>query len=245
LTSALPRHRLFLEGPLAAGSRRDLDAERSHYLCRVLRARAGDAIVVFSGDGFACDAEVVVASTRCAGLVVGERCLTEAAPAFELELGLALIKGDRLDFVLQKSTELGITRITLMSTEHSVVNLTGERIERRLEHWRRIVIGACEQSGRLWLPRLSALTDFVDVVAAPAGNRYLLDPGAPPLAGVPPAADTRLLLGPEGGFSAREQALAVAKGYVPLGLGDRILRSDTAPVAAIAVLRQAWGWRLP
>jgi len=241
----LPRHRLHVATTLAPGGRVELDSERSHYLCRVLRARRGDRLLVFAGDGDGHEATVAVSNTKCCELDIGARLLTDAAPAFELELALALIKGDRLDFVLQKATELGVTGLTLMSTEHSVVNLTGERIERRFEHWRRIVIGAAEQCGRLRLPRLDGLTPFADVVTRAPRHRYLLDPGAAPLAGTPPASDTLLLLGPEGGFSEREREHALGAGCTAVGLGDRILRSDTAPVAALAVFRQAWGWRLP
>jgi len=241
----LPRHRLHVAAALAAGRHVDLDPERSHYLCRVLRARRGDRVLVFSGDGDGHEATVAVSNTKRCELVVGARLVSEPAPAFALDLGLALIKGDRLDFVLQKATELGVTGITLMATEHSVVNLTGERIERRFEHWQRIVIGAAEQCGRLRLPRLDGLTPFADVVARAPAHRYLLDPGAAPLAGTPPASDTLLLLGPEGGFSDRERVHALGAGFTAVGLGERILRSDTAPVAALAVFRQAWGWRLP
>jgi 16S rRNA (uracil1498-N3)-methyltransferase len=241
----LPRHRLHVAATLTPGALIELPAERSHYLCRVLRARRGERIVVFAGDGDGFEGVVHVADTRACALEVGERLATEPPPAFALALGLALIKGDRLDFVLQKATELGATQIVLMDTEHSVVNLTNERIERRFEHWQRIVIGAAEQCGRLRLPALDGLTPFADVVARAQGARYLLDPGAAPLDGVPAATDTLLLLGPEGGFSDRERRLALDAGCVAVGLGTRILRSDTAPVAALAVFRQAWGWQLP
>ena len=239
-----PRHRLYVDAALSPGSEIALDAGRSHYLCRVLRLRKDDRVLLFAGDGDGYDAAVVRADPRACTVAVGERLEREPPPRFELHLAQALIKRDRLDSVLQKATELGVTKITLLDTEHSEVHLSGERIGRRLEHWRGIVVGAAEQSGRLRLPTLVAPAELHAFVATATGARYLLDPGSAPLAGAAEA-DTVLLLGPEGGFSNAERALAIGKGFVPVGLGERILRSDTAPVAALAVLRQAWGWRSP
>jgi len=241
-----PRHRLYVDPPLTAGQRLTLPPEPSHYLCRVLRLRRGDRVLVFCGDGNGFDGEIAVSDTRACEITVGILLVTEPPAAFELHLAQSLIKGDRLDFVVQKATELGATRLTLVSSDRSEVHHAGARVERRLQHWRRVITAAAEQCGRLRLPAVIAptpLRELLDAESAP--QKYLLDPGAPPLGAMPDARDTVVLVGPEGGFSDSERALAISKGFVPIGLGSRILRADTAPVAALAILRQAWSWQQP
>jgi 16S rRNA (uracil1498-N3)-methyltransferase len=157
-----------------------------------------------------------------------------------------MIKGERLDFVLQKATELGVTDIWLLETERTEVRITGPRVSRRETHWQRIVESAAEQCGRLRLPTLhghAALNTLLE--DPPAAQTFLLDPGAAPLDTAPAVADTLLLIGPEGGFSDAEREAARATGARSMGLGKLILRADTAPLAALSILRQAWDWNAP
>ena len=242
----MPKHRLHVDGPLSTGLAVTLDPERSHYLCRVLRQRRGDTVVLFAGDGNGYEAHISSADTRACEVNVGACLATEALPRLRLHLGQAMIKGERLDWVLQKATELAVTDIWLLETQRTEVHVAGARLSRREQHWLRIIAGAAEQCGRLRLPQIHGPIPLATILADPPAQQiYLLDPGAAPLAATPREHDTLLLVGPEGGFSDTERAAALAIGATTLGLGKLILRADTAPVAAISVLRQGWGWAAP
>jgi 16S rRNA (uracil1498-N3)-methyltransferase len=242
----MAKRRLFVEVRLAPDTSLTLDPERSHYLCRVLRQRRGDHVLLFCGDGNGYDARIDAADTRACEVHIGDIVATEPAPRLRLHLAQAMIKGDRLDFVLQKATELGVTDVWLVETTRTEVHIEGPRISRRESHWQRIVESAAEQSGRLRLPTLHAPIAFADLLAQPPARQlFLLDPDAPPMTGAPAFDDTMLLVGPEGGFSDDERNDALARGARAMGMGSLILRADTAPVAALAVLRQAWGWSAP
>ena len=235
-----------MDVPLAPNSSLTLDPDRSHYLCRVLRQRRGDHVMLFCGDGDGYDAQIDDADARACAVRVGSAVTTERAPLLRLHLAQSMIKGDRLDFVLQKATELGVTDVWLIETQRTEVHVEGPRVTRREAHWRRILESASEQCGRLRIPALHAPVALADLLdAPPAMQIFLLDPGATPLDAPPALENTLLLVGPEGGFSEAERAASLARGARSMGLGSLILRADTAPVAALAVLRQAWCWNAP
>ncbi len=241
----MPGPRLFVDTALSETRLVTLGPERSHYLCRVLRLTAGDPLVVFDGAGSEYRATVVRADTRRCELEILQLINTEPEPALRLHLLQSLIKGDKLDFALQKATELGVTDIALMTTARSEVRLSAERMAKRMQHWRNVIASACEQCGRARMPQLHAPRPLQEVLlATPVDYRFLLEPNAAPMASVPDG-DTALLVGPEGGFDDVERDLVLRTGAVTMGLGPLILRADTAPVAALAILRQAWGWRRP
>ena len=236
---------MYVDAWLAPDTALTLDPERSHYLCRVLRQRHGDHVLLFCGDGIGYDARIDDPDPRACRVSILDTAETEASPRLKLHLGQAMIKGERLDFVLQKATELGVTDIWLVETERTEVRYAGSRVARRETHWQRIVQGAAEQCRRLTLPQLHppiALHALLTQRLAP--QVLLLEPGAPPIDQAP-AVDTLLLIGPEGGFSDAERASAHALGARAMGMGKLILRADTAPVAALTILRHAWGWNAP
>lgn len=238
-----PEHRLYVASPLSAGRTLTLDPDRSHYVCRVLRQRRGDALTLFNGDGQAFRAVIATADARSCDVELADIVAIEPAPQVRVHVAQALIKTERQDWMLQKATELGATDVWLLVSEYTEVRVNGPRLERRLAHWQRVVVSAAEQCGRYRLPQLHGpllLRDFLR--APPAPQMLLLDPGAAPL-GTVAYRDTVLLLGPEGGFSDVERDAARTAGAIAVGMGDLILRSDTAPVVALGVLRQAWGWR--
>ena len=237
------KHRLYVPGPIAADRTLSLDRERAHYLTRVLRLRRGERLLCFDGSGRAWEASLLEAAPRSAVLALGPLVADEPPPSPELHLVQGLLKGSAMDVVVQKSTELGATDLWLIRAERSNAALDAERSTRKHEHWQRIMESAAEQCGALHLPRLHALRDLPQFLSAPpAATLIMLDPGGEPLPISLPREAVALLIGPEGGWSAGERHLAAAAGAARYGLGARVLRAETAPLAALAALRHGWGW---
>jgi 16S rRNA (uracil1498-N3)-methyltransferase len=214
-------------------------------LVQVLRLKAGAEVIVFNGDGRDCSATILLADKSGVQLQVG-RCTPAAPlPSLEIELLQAVGKGERMDFVLQKSVELGVTRIRPLFTDRTQVRLHGERLDRRMAHWQQVVIAACEQSGRNRVPRLerAARLDTAALGEAADQLRLLLAPDAGDnlMQLAAPRQGVQLLIGPEGGLSEAETRLAETKGFIPIRLGPRVLRTETAPLAAIAAIQTLWG----
>jgi 16S rRNA (uracil1498-N3)-methyltransferase len=236
--------RLFTDQSLAPESTIELEAGTGHYVQRVLRLRAGDALVLFNGDGFDYAAELVGGTRDRVRVRVDARLPAAAESPLRLTLVQAVGKGDRMDYSLQKATELGVAAVRPLFTERTEVRLDGERLERRMAHWRGVLVAACGQSGRGRVPDLLPALGLGDWLETPAaGPRLVLAPAAErPLAAVTltdPVAE--LLVGPEGGFSDRELAGLGVGGCEAVSLGPRVLRTETAGPAAIAVLQSLWG----
>lgn len=235
-------HRLYLPENLVTGTRIDLDRERAHYLTRVLRLRRDEALTVFDGAGRAWSATLADAGARSATLAIGPLLADEPPPAPAIHLVQALLKGSAMDTVIQKAVELGATDLWLLQAERSNVP-GGERAERKREHWQRVIESAAEQCGALHLTRLHPTLGLAEWLASPPAPTVLLfDPGAPALPLSLPRADVALLIGPEGGWTDAERAACEAAAVTRVGLGDRVLRAETAPLAALAALRHGWGW---
>src|SRR5690606_17305584 len=235
-------HRLYLPERIVAGTDVALDAERSHYVARVLRARPGSALVVFDGHGGEYDATVRAVSKHAVTLAVGSWRPDERESPLEVRLLQGVSRGERMDWVVQKATELGVARIMPVITEFSVVRLEPERAGRRLAHWRKIAQGACEQCGRNRVPAIEPPASFAALVGeASDATRILLEPGAPHTLAAIERGPVELLIGPEGGLSAGEREQALAAGFRPCSLGPRVLRTETAAVAALAVLQARLG----
>lgn len=243
LSIAVRRHRTYTPIPLETGQEVELDPRAAHRLGRVLRVRPGDTVVLFNGDGR--DAEATVAAATKAGVTVRvesvEAVDNESPLAITLAQGIA--RGERMDIALQKAVELGVAGIQPLFCSRTEVKLSGARLAKRMDHWRGVIIAACEQSGRARLPCLHEplgldawLTD------PPAGSKLVLRPEArvalPTLRRLDRAC---LLIGPEGGLAPREIAAAETAGFEPVRLGPRVLRTETAGPAALAVLQALWG----
>ncbi|WP_295388454.1 16S rRNA (uracil(1498)-N(3))-methyltransferase [uncultured Thiodictyon sp.] len=235
--------RIYLDHPLPPGTQLRLPEGPARHLTQVLRLAPGDPLRLFNGDG--CDRAAHLVEIARAGvtLAVGAAGDVEAEPALAIHLTLGISRGERMDYAIQKAVELGVAAIQPLFTERSMVQLKGERLGRRLEHWQGILIGACEQSGRRRLPALAHALALEDWLAVAPPGTLLLDPQAPQaLARLPqPGPAVTLLVGPEGGLSPRERELASRHGVTGVRLGPRILRAETAPLAAIAVLQALWG----
>lgn len=236
--------RLHVPGPLAAGDR-ELEDDAAHYLLRVLRRRVGDPLIVFDGEGASAPAELMHAGRRRCVIRLGTPEADRVESGLALHLGLALARGERMDLALQKACELGVGRISLLRTERVELKLDARRLENRMRHWQGVLVHAAQQSGRSRIPRLDPPQDPDALVASldAGGVRLALDPDGAPLTATTDPAPTRAVLvtGPEGGLSAGDLERLDAGGFRRTRLGPRVLRAETAPLAALAVLQWLWG----
>lgn len=220
-----------------------LSDEVAHHASRVLRLPVGAIIELFNGDNHSYTAEITAVSKKSVEVKI--TAIREASVESDLKIHLAqgISKGDRMDFVLQKSVELGVHAITPLFTERCNVKLSGDRLEKKQEQWQKIVIAACEQSGRNFVPKVLPAIKLSDWLAAErSGITVTLDPHvATPFAGLAEANEYHLLIGPEGGFSEHEVLATAAAGCHPVQLGPRILRTETAALAAITALQCHFG----
>jgi 16S rRNA (uracil1498-N3)-methyltransferase len=235
--------RLFLDRDLE-GESVELDEHEAHYLGHVLRLGPGDSLVAFNGRG--AERFAAVSSLRRRGGVLAVHGTRAPLPESPLDLVLlqALPKSDAMDLIVQKATELGVRSIRPVFTEFSVVRLDPERSERRLEHWRKIARSACEQCGRHTPPLVAAPVALAEVIAAlpAAATRLALDHAAERrLAEHSPAGGLVIAVGPEGGFGPADWRRLDAAAFARVRLGGRVLRAETATLAAAAIAQSRWG----
>jgi 16S rRNA (uracil1498-N3)-methyltransferase len=238
--------RVFVEGPLAPDACLALPEEAARHVGQVLRMRAGEALTLFDGRGGEYRATLEAVQRREVRVRVGEVVAIDRESPLEVTLAQCVSKGARMDFAVQKGVELGVAAIVPLLSAHSVVRVDEERWEKKLEHWRGVMVAACEQSGRTRLPRLAPVRRLDHWLAAlePAagGARLVLMPeGGVSLRNVSAAARLTLLIGPEGGLSEDEARSAERYGFARLALGPRVLRTETAGIAALAALQALWG----
>ncbi len=236
--------RIYTAQPLAAGARVELEAGPRRHVTQVLRLGVGDMLVLFNGDGRDYPATLVQAG----GSVIAEVALPgppEPRAPLAVTLALGITKGERMDYALQKAVELGVSALVPLFTERTLVKLRDARLAKRQDHWHGILVAACAQSGRRRLPQLAAAQRLgAWLRALPPNHGGLLlhhraEQALPDLP--PPAARTILLVGPEGGLAPAEREAAQAQGFRGVRLGPRVLRAETAPLAALAVLQALWG----
>ncbi|MEO7067871.1 MAG: 16S rRNA (uracil(1498)-N(3))-methyltransferase [Rhodanobacter sp.] len=238
--------RIHLAGTLVSGSELSLPEQASEHVARVLRLTPGDSVTLFNGDGRDYAATIVAVDKRDVVVRVLSQQVSHSESPLALTLAQAVVRSDKMDLIVQKATELGVRRIVPLLTERSEVKLDGSRAEKRLARWRSIAASACEQCGRARLPEIA------ETIALPAWLTTLNDDGALRLALLPSATTSThelrfattggiLVVGPEGGLGERDiQALTVAS-FVGLRLGPRILRTETAGLAALAALQAVHG----
>lgn len=236
-------HRVHTHHTLEPGQQVTIGDRAAHYLSRVLRVAAGQTIVLFNGDGHDYTAEVVSQGNKEISLAVISRLPAVRESGLKITVVQTLSRGERMDQTLQKCTELGVAAFQPLFSERVEVRLRAEKLTRRLEHWQDVVVSACEQSGRAVIPGVLAALDFADWLDnSDAGRRLILVPGAEtPLSSVELHGQVQIVVGPEGGFSAIELELARAHGVEAVSLGPRILRTETAAPAAVAVLQALAG----
>ncbi len=237
--------RVYVPGPLTAGARHAIEGDAANHIARVLRLRPGDPLALFDGQGGEHTARIEEFRKTTVIVAVGEREPADRESPLSLTLAQGVSRGERMDWVVQKATELGVTRIVPVLTERTVVRLDSKQSARKLQHWQGIAVASCEQSGRNKLPHVVAplgLHDFlreVDVTTtrvllSPAGTQRINDLKAP-------ARKIIVLIGPEGGLTDTEQHSAVGAGFIAVRMGPRVLRTETAAIAALTLLQHHFG----
>ena len=232
--------------PLSTGATVVLPESAATHLVRVLRLREGDECLLFNGDGHDYGARITSAGKReVSVLILSARHIDNESP-LRITLVQGIARGEKMDLILQKATELGVAGVVPVLAERTEVKLDAERTEKRMAHWRSVIVSACEQSGRAQLPALAPPA----TLAAAAGElqgiaqKLILDPGGEnTLSGLvaPPDQQLAVAIGPEGGWSPRDRELLRAAGFTGLRLGPRVLRTETAGLAAIAALQSRFG----
>ncbi|ERO63083.1 16S rRNA (uracil(1498)-N(3))-methyltransferase [Pseudomonas piscis] len=233
--------RFFIDTPLSLGEH-ELPEAQAHYIARVLRMAEGDALQVFDGSGQEFRGTLVEVGKKRVRISLDESFAGQPESPLRIHLGQGLSRGERMDWAIQKATELGVDQITPIFSERCEVRLKDERADKRLLHWRQVAISACEQCGRSKVPVIHPpllLADWLKQTAADL--KLVLHPVAQPLESHARPETLAFLIGPEGGLSDAEVEQAQGAGFLPARLGPRVLRTETAPVVALAVAQQLWG----
>ena len=238
--------RFYCPPPLPLSTNYELPPAAAHHASRVLRLRVGDAVQIFDGIGNALDATINAIHGKSVLLGNLQTCMGQQEPGLHIVLAQAMCSNDKMDWIVQKATELGAAEIVPVQTQRSVAKLSGPRAEKRTEHWHSVTISACEQSGRNTLPQVNApqeLGSWLSTQRLSPGRKFILLPGgASNLQSQPkPQGRVTLLIGPEGGFTMDEANVSQQAGFVPILLGPRVLRTETAAIAGIAALQTLWG----
>ena len=235
--------RLYVNAALNVGSRIELDEDAAHYVRSVLRLKPEQSIVLFNGRGGEYPSRFSEVSRKSVRVEIEAYSDRDVESPLSVTLGMGISRGDRMDWAVQKAVELGVNQLTPLMTERCVTKLNDEKKQQRLQHWQHIVQHAAEQSGRTRLPSMDEIVDLPVWVSRQQGLRVFLDPyAAQTLADCQPQNNQiTLLSGPEGGFSDQERQLAKAAGFIPVRMGARILRTETAVLSALSAVQALWG----
>ncbi|PVZ15553.1 MULTISPECIES: 16S rRNA (uracil(1498)-N(3))-methyltransferase [unclassified Pseudomonas] len=227
--------------PLSLGDH-PLPEAQAHYIARVLRLAEGDAVQLFDGSGQEYQGTLLEVGKKHVSVRLTEQLPGQPDSPLKVHLGQGLSRGERMDWAIQKATELGVEEITPIFSERCEVRLKDERADKRLAHWRQVAISACEQCGRSSVPVIHPpvpLEQWLKQVQADL--KLVLHPVAEPLASHARPGRLAFLIGPEGGLAEAEVSQAQAQGFHPARLGPRVLRTETAPVVGLALAQQLWG----
>jgi 16S rRNA (uracil1498-N3)-methyltransferase len=229
--------RLHCTEPLSSGLQLALPPGPARHV-QVLRLQPGDPLTLFDGRGGEYDAVVEQMGRSTVSVTVGAHRAVECEAPLAIHLAIGMPANERMDWLVEKATELGVASIQPLLAERSVLRLAGERAQKKQAHWQGIAIAACEHCGRNRVPVVHAVRPMADWLAAQAAPGLVLSlrEGTQALAALPARAAVTLLSGPEGGLAPAEEDAALARGWIPVHLGARVLRAETAPLAALAVL---------
>lgn len=227
---------------LAAHTACELDDKTSGHIARVLRMQVGDGLTLFDGSGGEYVAKILEIRKKTVVVQVEEQLPHECESPLSVHLGIGMSRGDRMDFVIQKATELGVNEITPLVTERCGLKLKGDRQDKKVQHWQGVAVSACEQCGRNRVPKVHDPMDLDSwLTLTDAQLKLVLHHRASALPCGEKPTSLALLVGPEGGLSAAEIGRAQAADYTALTLGPRVLRTETAPLAALAIVQSVWG----
>ncbi|WP_309146178.1 16S rRNA (uracil(1498)-N(3))-methyltransferase [Nitrosomonas sp. Nm84] len=245
--------RFYHPSKITIGQIVELSAENKHHAARVLRLKAGDSITLFSGDGGEFSAHIQTISKSSTAVLIDAYHDIDCESSLHIELAQAICVNEKMDWIIQKAVELGVTCVQPITTDRSIVHLSDERSSKRLQHWQKIVISACEQCGRNLIPHVLPLISLPQWLSQKKTTRSAHDvhlmlsttatKGLREIPKPPTDANLALVIGPEGGFTQEEEAtiLHTGTGFIPLRLGKRILRTESAALAAIAAIQALWG----
>lgn len=235
--------RLYVAMPLVLDETIELDEENAHYLRAVLRLKKGQLITLFNGEGGEYQGQATEVSRKRVLIELQSFIERSVESNLRIILGLGISRGDRMDFSVQKSVELGIAKITPLQTERCVVQLKAEKGLNKVRHWQKIAQHAAEQCGRTYRPVVDVVESLDIWAEQQTGLKLFFDPFATQTLQQlqPENKQVTLLAGPEGGFSEPERAIAKQAGFIPVQLGPRVLRTETAALAAIAAVQVLWG----
>lgn len=235
--------RIYCDLPLTVDAPVNLPAQAAQHVGRVLRMQVGDALRLFNGQGGQWQAEITQLGKKLVEVKLLEFLADDQQSPLRTELGQTLSRGERMDYAIQKATEMGVTQITPLFSERCEVKLKADRLQKRLDHWQQIAISACEQCGRNRVPEIVAPQTVSDWTCSreTALKLVLHHRTEKRLSEMEPPESVALLIGPEGGLTCDEITQAEAAGFNPLALGPRVLRTETAPIAALALLQFLWG----
>jgi 16S rRNA (uracil1498-N3)-methyltransferase len=235
-------NRIFTPEPLSKGSTIELDAGASLHLIKVLRLKPESPLELFNGDGFNYRGKLLIQGKRVAAVRIESCQLNGSESPLRTRLGIVISKGDRMDFVVQKSTELGIFDLFPLTSERCDIKLSNERGQKKREHWQKVAIAASEQCGRSVVPtihEIQPLSAWIGEIEA--DTRLVMHHRASNTSLPQRAQSVALLIGPEGGLTEAEVSAAVSHGFEPFVLGPRVLRTETAPIAALSILQTTFG----
>jgi 16S rRNA (uracil1498-N3)-methyltransferase len=236
--------RVYVDRELAPGSIVELPPATASHLAKVLRARTGDQLILFSGDGREYLGAVETVRGARVTASIGRGSAVDRESPLAVTLVQCVPRGDRMDFIVQKATELGVTRIVPVLSRRSVVRLDGSQAESKAVHWRAVALNACEQCGRNRLPRVDAPVALIEYLGGSEATspRLVLEQDTGSVDAMPALATAvEIAIGPEGGFAAEELEAFRIAGFMRVGLGPRILRTETAAIAALTWLQTRFG----
>ena len=233
--------RLYQNTPFTEGKTAELDIDNSHHLNKVLRFPVGKNITVFNGDGFDYTA-LVQDSKKTTSLKVISKARNNTESKLDLTLAQGIAKGEKMDFLIQKAVELGVTRIIPMKLERCVLRLRDEKVQKKIDHWQKIANHACEQSGRSVIVRIANPVSLEELLEETSHHGFVLHHRAQiGLSQVQETSKATILIGPEGGLTDKEVSDSEVAGYQSILIGKRVLRTETASLAAIANMQLLWG----
>lgn len=238
----MPAGRIYQDTELAVNQLLSLTEAASHYLVRVLRVQLGDGVVIFNGTGGEYQASIETLSKRCVIVRLTGFDHVDSESPLELELGQALLRGDKMDLVIQKAVELGVRVITPLLTERVNIKLQSDRLQKRLHHWQGVAISACEQSGRCMIPVIRCPVDVSEWINSSKTPGFIASPQAErSLPKTINETQARVLIGPEGGLSSKDIEYCQPDVWCQFSMGPRILRTETAAISAITMMQMQWG----